>query len=668
MSVRSATIHFNQHGTPVASEFDDVYFSNASGIQESEYVFIQNNHLLERWQAWPESTFTIAETGFGTGLNFLVTLVHFKDFRRAHPNHPLQRLYFISVEKFPIEKPSLSKALEAWPQLAQESAALLQQYQLDTSGCHRMLFNRNSTILDIWVGDVEEVLPAIDSHHNGQVDAWFLDGFAPSKNPQMWGKPLFTHMARLSKEDATFATFTAAGLVKRGLAEVGFSVEKRPGFGRKRDMLAGKISVPGSSQVSGLFCRTGLSCPPKVKTIAVIGAGLAAANCALALVNKGFQVELYCRSKAIADGASGNPQGGFYPLLNASASIASQLHVSAFHFALRHYRDLLAKGYHFNHQWCGVLLPAFSQAVRQRQQKLIDNHTWPTDLVTWLDEQEASHISGVHMPYPGLFIPQAGWINPKQLVAAMLDAALASGRLTVHTEQQLVDAEFHQGSVCLDFCDKSIQTDAVVFACGHQSSELDFLADLPMRLVRGQVEHIQSTGELQHLNTVICHKGYLTPAQNGAHAMGSTYVKQDVDTRYRLAETATNLRVLRSSLAKCDWVGRVNTQGSSGRAAIRCSTPDHLPMVGALPDLEAQRQQYMELYKGVHYKQWPEAKNHPNAFLLTGLGSRGLTTSPLLAEVLACQINGEPLPLSMQLLAALNPNRFLIRELLRRQP
>ena len=213
----------------------------------------------------------------------------------------------------------------------------------------------------------------------------------------------------------------------------------------------------------------------------------------------------------------------------------------------------------------------------------------------------------------------------------------------------------------------------VILACGAQSSLLEGL-DLPFRMTRGQVERIPSNESVAPLNAVLCHKGYLTPASEQHHAMGSTYVKNDMETNYRENEAALNLSLHQQALHQAAWSHdlALNTSATSesdlrGRAAIRCSLPDHLPVVGALPDIEKQKDDLHELYKAKNDDYYPIPTVRPNVYVLTGLGSRGLTTAPLMAEILVSQICSAALPMENNLLNALNPNRFLIRDLIRRR-
>lgn len=226
------------NGQPFASTFQDVYFSSDNGLLETEYVFLQGNALSTRWQELSTNTFTIAETGFGTGLNFLCAA---KTWLATAPKHAV--LHFISVEKYPLSLPDITTALQLWPELNDFSAPLLAQYERALNGMESIMLYDHRVQLCLLVGDATSRLKSIDyAHTNTSIDAWFLDGFSPAKNSDMWQPALFKAMAELSKHQTTFATFTSASAVRRGLVASGFSVNKRSGFGKKREMLYGTFT------------------------------------------------------------------------------------------------------------------------------------------------------------------------------------------------------------------------------------------------------------------------------------------------------------------------------------------------------------------------------------------------------------------------------------------
>jgi tRNA 5-methylaminomethyl-2-thiouridine biosynthesis bifunctional protein len=172
------------------------------------------------------------------------------------------------------------------------------------------------------------------------------------------------------------------------------------------------------------------------------------------------------------------------------------------------------------------------------------------------------------------------------------------------------------------------------------------------------------------LKTVLCHKGYFTPQHRGTHALGSTYVKEDLNTDYRDSERAQNIEIHQKALAQSPWVSELLTKEEaqiSGRAAIRCSTPDHLPLVGAMPDIAQQSESLEDLYKALPAHHYSAGENVEGVYILTGLGSRGITSAPIMVETLASQLMNRPLPMGNALLNAVQANRFLVRALVRRQ-
>ena len=685
MKSKHAQVHFNESGTPVADHFDDVYFSNDSGIDETQHVFVAGNDLAERWQQWRNPTFVIAETGFGTGLNFLVAMRAFNEFRAANPDHPLKRLYFITTEKFPLPQQDMQRALEAFPALKNEAQALASLYPMGLEGCHRLHFDNHSTTLDLWIGDVHELLPQWHSPVNGLIDAWFLDGFAPSKNPDMWTDALFSQMARLSKTGTTFGTFTAAGIVKRGLAGVGFTIKKRNGFGRKRDMLTGvfdqdhenvqhKLRLP-----AGPYYRYVNGSLDKTSKVAVVGSGLAAATACLALVKRGICTTLYFDGDTLASGASGNPQGGFYPQLHSEASIASRIQAHSFLYARQAYDHTVEHAKvcglaDVAHDFCGVIQLSFNDKVAERQNKLAAADVWPEALIKPVNSKEVSDIANLALPYSGLYIGLGGWLSPPQLVTAMIEEALQSGKLTlkpnhtyvsheaVETTKQQVQIRFNLDSV---ESEEVITADHLILALGAGAVNASDFDSLSLRPVRGQVEAIPTQMPIEQLNTVLCHKGYMTPVFEGRHALGSTYVKNDLSTDVRSDETEMNLATHEQALANTDIVQALQHDGKA-RAATRLGSPDHQPVVGALHNFDSLKEHYTMLGVG---KPLTSAPVLPSSVVstLTCLGSRGLTTAPLMAEVLVSSLCKEPLPLSNDLLNAVNTSRFMTREAIRSQ-
>jgi tRNA 5-methylaminomethyl-2-thiouridine biosynthesis bifunctional protein len=215
-------------GAPRSEIFGDVYFSATDGLAETKHVFLDGNNLPAAWAG--RADFTIAETGFGTGLNFLAAWKLFAETAELE-----QKLHFLSFEKYPLSEQQIEEYLQPWKdEFPAELTRLEHVYPDRLSGHHHIHVAENIT-LELHFADVNEAIETIEA----PVDAWFLDGFKPASNPEMWTDTVFQNVARMSRKGTTFATFTAAGFVKRGLEAAGFTVNKVPGFGTKRDMLTG---------------------------------------------------------------------------------------------------------------------------------------------------------------------------------------------------------------------------------------------------------------------------------------------------------------------------------------------------------------------------------------------------------------------------------------------
>lgn len=662
--IQPASLSWNEQGTPVSQQFDDVYFSNQDGLEETRHVFLQSNGFPARFARSPRRRCIVAETGFGTGLNFLTLWQAFDRFHRENPDAVLQQLHFISVEKFPLSVEDLAAAHARWPELAEYAQALREQWPLPFSGCHRLLLAGGAVTLDLWFGDANQWFAQADASLEKQVDAWFLDGFAPAKNPDMWSETLFQAMARLARPGGTFATFTAAGFVRRGLQQAGFAVQKIKGFGQKREMLAGVMGEqPALPAAAPWYARPAADNPADV---AIVGGGIASAMLALALWQRGSRVTLYCAESEAAQGASGNRQGAVYPLLNGHQDAFEQFFAAAFTFARRHYPQLAARGVQFDGDWGGVGQLAYDDRSSRKIAALLAAG-WPQALAQAQSVEEMARHSGVETGFGGVRYPLGGWLCPAQLTRALL-GWLAERGVTLafnHTLQRLTPEEngwqlaFAEGTTA--------HHGTLVLANGHHLT--DFIA-LPAYPVRGQVSHIPTTPALGRLQQVLCYDGYLAPADaDGQHCIGASYQRGDTDTGYRPEEQQQNRQRLIDCLPDSRWPQEVDVSAGNARSGVRCATRDHLPLVGQAPDFEATLAAYADLPRQrAAGAAIPDAPGYANFYLLGALGARGLTTAPLVAEILAAQIHGEPQPCPTDVLAALNPNRFWVRKLLRGRP
>ena len=657
-AIQPANLEFNAEGTPVSRDFDDVYFSNDNGLEETRYVFLGGNRITERFAAHSHPLFIVAESGFGTGLNFLTLWQAFAAFRATQPDVTLQRLHFISFEKFPLSRDDLTAAHQHWPELAEFAGQLQVQWPLPLAGCHRLLLDEGRVTLDLWFGDINELTDQLDESLNQKVDVWFLDGFAPAKNPDMWTPKLFNAMARLARPGGTLATFTSAGFVRRGLQEAGFTMQKCKGFGRKREMLRGvmeqTLALP---TLMPWFSRQG----SKKREVALIGGGIASALLSLALLRRGWQVTLYCADDKPAQGASGNRQGALYPLLSKHDTAINLFFPAAFTFARRLYDALPVE---FEHDWCGVTQLGWDDKSQQKIAQMLSLDL-PSALASAVDAEQARQLTGVETDCGGVTYPLGGWLCPAQLTAAVLRLAKKQG-LRCHYQHSLAALNQSASGWDLHFTHGHCAEHAVVvLANGHQISHFTQTQPLPVYAVAGQVSHIPTTPGLCKIRQVLCYDGYLTPQNpaNQQHCIGASYHRGSEETQYREDDQQQNRQRLIDCFPTAKWAKEVDVSDNAACCGVRCATRDHLPMVGSVPDYAATLVQYADLANNKAGA--ASAPVYDDLFMLGALGSRGLCSAPLCAEILASQMSDEPVPMDAATLAALNPNRLWVRKLLK---
>ncbi|HWT70201.1 MAG TPA: bifunctional tRNA (5-methylaminomethyl-2-thiouridine)(34)-methyltransferase MnmD/FAD-dependent 5-carboxymethylaminomethyl-2-thiouridine(34) oxidoreductase MnmC [Pseudomonas sp.] len=650
-----AQLDWDELGLPRSRVFDDVYFSNQSGLDETRYVFLEQNTLRERFAALPVGgRLVIGETGFGTGLNFLCAWQLFEQHAVSGA-----RLHFVSVEKYPLSPADLQRALALWPELKVFADQLLAQYVAIHQGFQRLVLDNGRVTLTLLIGDALEQLPQLDA----QIDAWFLDGFAPAKNPDMWTAELFAELARLSAPDATISTFTSTGWVRRLLNAAGFKMKRTPGIGHKWEILRGAFigwpeEAPKPAVTKPWFARpTPLTGAHRAL---VIGAGLAGCATAASLAARGWQVSLLERHAAPAQEASGNPQGVLYLKLSAHGTALSQLIVSGFGYT-RRLLEQLQRGVDWDD--CGVLQLAFNAKEAERQAQLAA--AFPEDLLHTLDQAQAEARAGIALPSGGLFYPEGGWVHPPAL--CQWQSAQSNIELLTHhdvLELRRVDGQWQAWEGDRLLADAPV----VVLAGAAEIKRFSFSNELPLKRIRGQITRLPQTLESQCLSTVVCAEGYVAPARLGEHTLGASFDFNNDDLTPTVAEHAGNLQMLEE--ISPDLVARLgaNTlqpEALEGRAAFRCTSPDYLPIVGPLADSLAFADAYGVLKKDA--RQTPDIPCPwlDGFYVNSGHGSRGLITAPLSGELLAAWLDNEPLPLPRAVAEACHPNRFALRRLIR---
>ncbi len=656
-SLHHARLDWNEAGTPVSSDFGDVYFSNDNGLGETRYVFLQQNRLPARFSHHDSDSFVIGETGFGTGLNFLATMQAFLE--QAPQSGNGSRLHFISFEKYPLTQDDLRKALAAWPELGHLSQDLVAQWPLPVSGCHRLHFAGGRIRLDLWFGDIKDMLPQVPHRAEGLVDAWYLDGFSPAKNPEMWTQDLFEGLARLARPDCSIATFTCAGFVRRGLIAAGFAMKKVKGHGSKREMLVGDRTDKLPQQtIAPWYARPA----GRAGEVVIIGGGIASAMTALSLVERGRKVTLLCADGDPATGASGNRQGAIYPLLNGEHDALSRFYSLAFGYA-RQRLLALAERHPIAFELCGVTQLGYDDKSAAKLAKM-NQGLFPSELMHPLSTAEVEQVVGLPCGHSGVSYPLGGWLCPADLTRAALKEAQASGLLQVEYHTQVVTIAEQTDAWHIESQDgRHWQAPNLVVAAGHQLPALLPFAELPLYPVRGQVSHVPTSASLSRLNTVLCYDGYLTPMHNDQHCIGASYGRNQSSLEFRAEEQIQNQVRLQACLPEQTWPAEVDVSGNEARVGVRCASRDHLPVVGPVARLQGLADHYAQLQHDQHNAQ--PLPLHPGLYVLGALGSRGLCSAPLCGELLASEICGDPLPLAADLLEALHPARYWVRKLLK---
>jgi tRNA 5-methylaminomethyl-2-thiouridine biosynthesis bifunctional protein len=650
-----AQLDWDDQGRPRSRVFDDVYFSDQSGLDETRYVFLEQNRLAERFAALPANgRLVIGETGFGTGLNFLCVWQLFEQHAVAGA-----RLHFVSVEKYPLSPADLQRALALWPQLKPLADQLLRQYVAIHEGFQRISLANGRVTLTLLIGDALEQLPQLDA----QIDAWFLDGFAPAKNPDMWTAELFVELARLAAPGSTISTFTSTGWVRRLLNAAGFKMKRTPGIGHKWEILRGEFLGWPADVTPPLPYKPWFARPAPLtgeRRALVIGAGLAGCATASSLAARGWQVSLLERHAAVAQEASGNPQGVLYLKLSAHGTALSQLIVSGFGYT-RRLLETLQRGTDWDN--CGVLQLAFNAKEAERHAQLAE--AFPEDLLQWLEQPAAQARAGVGVAHGGLFYPEGGWVHPPALCQAQ--AAQPNIRLLSHhdvLQLRKVDEQWQAWDG-----ERLLASAAVVVLAGAaEIKRFAQSAELPLKRIRGQITRLAQTPQSAPLATVVCAEGYVAPARLGEHTLGASFDFHSDDLTPTAAEHLGNLAMLKeisSDLVDRLHIDRQPLESLEGRAAFRCTSPDYLPIVGPLADLPAFNQTYAALSKDARQVPDSACPWHDGLYVNSGHGSRGLITAPLSGELLAAWLDNEPLPLPRSVAEACHPNRFALRKLIR---
>ena len=597
---------------PISKQFGDVYFSKDNGLLETRHVFLNGNDLTERLsQLHDYQYFCVGETGFGTGLNILTLWQLWQQVRLDNHSH----LHVVSVEKFPLNKADLIRALNVWTELKPLAEKLIQQYPLPIAGCHRLSFPEERFSIDLWLGDAQDIFPTIPKTQ--AVNAWFLDGFAPSCNPDMWQANVLDHMVRLSDFGTTFASFSVAGIIKRGLKQHGIQISRPRGFGHKREMLKAIWLDTSQTETQSQDSETTIAAPPKSETskqrkIAIIGAGIAGLSSAWAFAQRGHQVTIYEQNEPLS-GASGNPLA----LLNPKLCPIEQAHEHLMTLSWQHALNFYPRFKAFRP------IQVEQIALKNADELLGLVEQYPENVLTANTTLECLPETEL----PSLTLHQAGAVSPHQLRDEILQHA------NIRIEKAKISRlESTDSQVTLWQDQQKIAiTDHAIVCCAKQSAEL--IENYPvLKPIRGQVSWVENSQRPLALDQAYSYGGYCIQLDASQLILGASFYPNRDDAEVLTEDHVHNYELIHSVFPQyAEQLPKLETW--QGRASVRAQSLDYFPLVGKIQNLG-------------------------QIYTFAGLGSKGFLFAPLCSEILAALILGELCPVPQSLLDKLNPQRF----------
>ncbi len=604
--------HVDGIDVPVSKQFGDVYFSKDNGLLETRHVFLNGNDLSTRLAKLNDfEYFCVGETGFGTGLNILALWQLWQQVRPHNRSH----LHAISVEKFPLSKADLIRALNAWPELKPLAEQLFAQYPMPIAGCHRLSFPEQRFSLDLWLCDAHEVFPVMEK--TAAVNAWFLDGFAPSCNPDMWEENVLNNIVRLSDVGTTFASFSVAGVLKRGLKNHGITITRPRGFGHKREMLKAIWNAPEqqsefSNDLDSTEKKAELSATVfKQCQIAIIGAGIAGLSCAWAFAQRGHQVTIYDQTAPLS-GGSGNPLALLNPKLCPVEQSSEHLMTLAWQHALNHYAQFKA------------FRPIqVSQLALKNPEVLLGlADEYPQGIVA----TQAADQQEIETDFPSLNLLEAGAVSPHQL----RDEILAHAQIDY---QQVKIMSIQQHDKVKLFVQENLlaEFDHVIVCAARETAQ--FFENFPiLKPIRGQVSWVNNKNHPLSQDIAYSYGGYCMQLDADQLILGASFYPNRDDEEVLLEDHVHNYELMHNVFPEYAKT-LPPVESWQGRASVRAQTQDYFPVVGQVRDDQQ-----------IH--------------TLTGLGSKGFLFAPLCSEVLAAHILGEACPMPANLFKKLNATRF----------
>ena len=571
-------------GESIASkDYEDRYFQ-VNGFEESKEVYIDGNNLEERWESFSGSCFTIGELGFGLGLNFL-TMMHCWLKKERSFN-----LDYIGIDKKILEKSNLIMLEEAFPNLKNEIKVLKECDIVGHNGFECISIPDLKIRLILITEDIQK---AISDICVSNIDAWFLDGFDPKKNPEMWEEDILKTVFDLSSCDSSFSSFTSVGRIRRALLENGFEVSKVSGFGTKRHRIIGKKFIENKKSND-------------IKKIAILGAGLSGSNLAFNLANSNIEVDIYDAFADLNKGSSGGPIASMYPKFSLDNSPRSKFLIASYFFSLNFY----IKNLGFENT--GLLFYGSDEIKDKWISKILT--LGRDDLFELLNDDEVENFLGVSEIKKALHVKKGLYLQPLELKKKLLEHRF----IKIIPNEEFVSFSEEKSKVVVDFKSGLRKSyDALAVCTGKGLKDFNDNLKVSYGLMAGI-----SNKDLFNIKKPLNHQGYIIPKVDGTNWIGSTYEqspdlkKENIEEKIKLNHAIFGRKGMSFEIQDI-WEGE------------RVSARSNLPIASKIPETK-------------------------NIYCIGGLGSRGLSYAPFLAEIVSSAIQDKQIPLSKEIFSLLN--------------
>ena len=571
-------------GESIASkDYEDRYFQ-VNGFEESKEVYIDGNNLEERWESFSGSCFTIGELGFGLGLNFL-TMMHCWLKKERSFN-----LDYIGIDKKILEKSNLIMLEEAFPNLKNEIKVLKECDIVGHNGFECISIPDLKIRLILITEDIQK---AINDICVSNIDAWFLDGFDPKKNPEMWEEDILKTVFDLSSCDSSFSSFTSVGRIRRALLENGFEVSKVSGFGTKRHRIIGKKFIENKKSNG-------------IKKIAILGAGLSGSNLAFNLANANIEVDIYDALADLNKGSSGGPIASMYPKFSLDNSPRSKFLIASYFFSLNFY----IKNLGFENT--GLLFYGSDEIKDKWISKILT--LGRDDLFELLNDDEVENFLGVSEIKKALHVKKGLYLQPLELKKKLLEHRF----IKIIPNEEFVSFSEEKSKVVVDFKSGLRKSyDALAVCTGKGLKDFNDNLKVSYGLMAGI-----SNKDLFNIKKPLNHQGYIIPKVDGTNWIGSTYEqspdlkKENIEEKIKLNHAIFGRKDMSFEIQDI-WEGE------------RVSARSNLPIASKIPETK-------------------------NIYCIGGLGSRGLSYAPFLAEIVSSAIQDKQIPLSKEIFSLLN--------------